>query len=127
MTAKSTYEPRSTTEVVEDDAALATVAVGDAARVAEVAGFGLVGLLTCPPLAILVAIVLVPLIITAVVVGLVVAVVTAPYLVVHHFRAGDRRHASLLKTRVRAVWRAAVDVLPHRIVADARKLGHMGR
>ena len=62
----------------------------------------LLGLLVCPPLVILVVVVVVPLLAMALVLGLIAAVLSAPYLLVHHFRGHDRRHASLLAHRLRA-------------------------
>ena len=120
-------EPLSAVEQLEEDASFAVLATGEALRAVEVAAAVLLGLLVCPPLAILAAVVVAPLLVTALVVGLVAAVLSAPYLLVHHFRSHDRRHASLLADRLRRAGRALVDLLPHRIVADARKLGQAGR
>jgi hypothetical protein len=86
----------------------------------------LVGLLVCPPLAILAVVVVVPLLVTAVVVGMVAAILTAPYLLVSHLRTHDGRHAHLLMHRLRHAGRALLDLLPHRVVTDARKLDHVG-
>jgi hypothetical protein len=120
-------EPLSPVETFEEDASFAVLAAGETLRAVEVVGVVLLGLLVCPPLAILVVVVVMPLLVTALVVGLIAAVVSAPYLLVHHFRGHDRRHASLLAHRLRRAGRALVDLLPHRIVADARKLDHAGR
>ena len=81
----------------------------------------------CPPLASLAVVVVVPLLVTALVFGLIAAVLSAPYLLVHHLRSPDRRHASLFAHRLSRAGRALVDLLPHRIVADARKLGQGSR
>jgi type IV secretory pathway VirB3-like protein len=116
--APDAYEPLSTAEKIEEDASLAGLAAAGALRGVEVAAVVLIGLLVCPPLAILVVVVVVPLL---------AAVLSAPYLLVHHFRGDDRRHASLLAHRLRRAGRALLDLLPHRIVADARKLDHAGR
>ena len=121
------YEPLTRTEKLEEDASLAGLAAGEALRAVEVAAVVLLGLLVCPPLAILAVLVVVPLLAGALVLGLLAAVLSAPYLLVHHFRGHDRRHASLLAHRLRRAGRAVVDLLPHRIVADARKLDHAGR
>jgi uncharacterized membrane protein len=121
ISAPDTYAPLSTAEKLEKDAALAEVATGDALRAVEVAAVVLLGLLVCPPLLILVVVVVVPLLAIALVLGLIAAVISAPYLLVHHFRAHDRRHASLLAQRLRGAGRALVALAPHRIVADARK------
>jgi hypothetical protein len=120
-------EPLSPVETFEEDASFAVLAAGETLRAVEVVGVVLLGLLVCPPLAILVVVVVVPLLVTALVVGLIAAVVSAPYLLVHHFRSHNRRHASLLAHRVRRAGRALVDLLPHRIVADAREPGQAGR
>jgi hypothetical protein len=125
-TRKSTYEPLSAAETIEEDAALAGVAVGDTVRVVEVVGFVLFGLLICPPLAILAVVVVVPLVLMALVVGLVVAVFSVPYLLIHRLR-GHRGHGALFAQRLRHAGRAVVDLLPHRIVAGARKLDPTGR
>ena len=82
----------------------------------------LLGLLVCPPLAILVVLVVAPLLVLVLVLGLLAAVVSTPYLLVHHFR-GHHDHLSLLRDRLRRAGRALIDLAPHRIVADARKLG----
>jgi Flp pilus assembly protein TadB len=111
-------------EEIEQVAALGP---GILLRGAEVGMFLFIGLLVCPPLAILVVVVVVPLLVTALVLGLLAAVLSAPYLLVHHFRRHDRRHASLLAHRLRRAGRALLDLLPHRIVADAGKLDHAGR
>lgn len=126
-TAPDAYEPLSTAEKLEEDALVAGAAAAGALRGVEVAAVVLIGLLVCPPLAILVVVVVFPLVVTALVLGLLAAVLSAPYLLVHHFRGHDRRHASLLAHRFRRAGRALVDLLPHRIVADARKLDHAGR
>ena len=82
----------------------------------------LLGLLVCPPLAILAFVVFAPLLVAALAVGLLAVVLSAPYLLVHHFRAGHGDHMSLLAHRLRHAARALVDLAPHRIVADVRKL-----
>jgi hypothetical protein len=111
-------------EKLENDAALAGVAAAESLRAVEVAAVVLLGLLVCPPLAILAVVVVVPLLVTALVLGLIVAVVSAPYLLVHHFRGHHRGHLPLLAHRLRHAARAVVDLAPHRIVADVRRGGH---
>ena len=111
----------TTSEQLEQDASLVSVATGEALRAGEVALAVFVGLLVCPPLAILALVVAVPLLVTALVLGLLAAVLTTPYLLVHHFRGDHGGHASLLAHRLRAAGRALFDLAPHRIVADARK------
>jgi hypothetical protein len=112
----------SPTEKFENDASLAVEAAGEALSGVELVVIGLLVLLVCPPLAILVVLVVVPLLVVALVLGLLAAVLSTPYLLVHHFRAHDGRHASLLAHRLRRAGRAVLDLAPHRIVADARKV-----
>jgi hypothetical protein len=112
---------RSPSEEISQIASEAALATGGGLRAVEVAAVVLIGLLVCPPLAILVAVVVVPLLVLALILGLLAAVVSAPYLLVHHLRASDQRHTSLLAHRLREAGVALRDLLPHRIVADARK------
>jgi hypothetical protein len=114
--------PPSTADKLEQDASLAGLAGAEALRGVEMAAVVLLGLLVCPPLAILAVVVVVPLLVTALVLGLIAAVLSAPYLLIHHLRGRDRRHASLLAHRLRRAGRALFDLAPHRIVADARKI-----
>ena len=86
------------------------------------AAVALVGLLACPPLAILVVVVAVPLLVTAVVLGLLGAVLAMPYVLVQHFRGHPGGHLALLMHRLRRAGRALLDLAPHRIHADARRL-----
>ena len=111
-------QPLSRAEV-EEEAAVTGLEV--AARGIEIVPIVLLGLLVCPPLAILVFLFVVPTLVLALVLGLLVTVLSTPYLLYHHFR-GHRGHFSLLAQRLRHAGRALVDLLPHRIVADARKL-----
>jgi hypothetical protein len=120
------HDPHARAEKLEQDAELAGVAAAGALRAVEVAAVVLLGLLVCPPLAILVVLVVVPILVTALVLGLLAAVLSTPYLLVHHFRGHDRRHLPLLAHRLRLAGRALFDLAPHRIVADARKI-HPGR
>ena len=120
--ARDAYEPLTPVERLEEEASVATLAAGEALRGIEVAGLVLLGLLLCPPLAILAVLVVVPVAVMALVVGLVVAVLSAPYLLVHHFRGHERHHLPLLAGRLRHAGHALLDLAPHRIVADARKL-----
>jgi hypothetical protein len=122
----TTPEPPSPVEKLEEDALVAGFAAAGALRAVEVAAVVLVGLLVCPPLAILAFVVLAPIFVAAVVFGLLVAVLSTPYLLVHHFRAGHGDHVSLLRERLRHAARAITDLAPHRIVADVRKL-HLHR
>jgi hypothetical protein len=113
----------SPAEKLEEDALLAGEAAAGALRGVEVAAVVLLGLLVCPPLAILVVLVVVPLLVAALVLGLLAAVLSTPYLLVHHFRGNHVDHVSLLGHRLRRAARALIDLMPHRIVADARKVG----
>ena len=117
-------EPVSPAEKLEEDALLAGLAAAGALRGLEVAAVVLLGLLVCPPLAILVVVVVVPLLVIALVVALFVAVLTVPYLLVQHLRSPHGGHASLLAHRLRAAGRAVFDLAPHRIAAAARKVDH---
>jgi hypothetical protein len=111
-----------TTQKLEEDALLAGEVAAGALRGVEVAAVVLIGLLVCPPLAILVVVVVVvPLLLIALVLGLLLAVVTTPYLLVHHFR-GHHDHLWQLARRLRHAARALIDLAPHRIVAEARRV-----
>jgi hypothetical protein len=118
-------EPPSRAERLEEDASLAGLAAAGSLRGVEVAAVVALGLLVCPPLAILAVVVVVPALVTALVLALLVAVVSAPYLLVHHFRGHHGGHLPLLAHRLRRAGGALRDLAPHRIVADARKAtGH---
>jgi hypothetical protein len=116
------HEPLSRAGQLERDAALTGLVAGEALRAVEVAAVVLLGLLVCPPLAILAVVVVVPLLAVALVFGLLAAVLSTPYLLVHHFRGHHGGHAALVAQRLRATGHAVFDLAPHRIVADARKL-----
>jgi hypothetical protein len=120
--AADAYEPYSRAEQLEEDAALAGLAAGEALRAVEVAAVVLLGLLVCPPLAILAFLLVVPVLVTAIVLGVLVAVLSTPYLLVHHFRGHHGGHSALLVHRLRAAGGAVRALAPHRIVADARRL-----
>jgi hypothetical protein len=120
--APDAYAPLSRAEKLEEDASLAGLAAAEGLRAVEVAAVVLLGLLVCPPLAILVFLVVAPLLVAALVLGLVAAVLSTPYLLVHHFRGHHGGHLSLLAHRLRRAVRALIDLAPHRIVADARKV-----
>ena len=106
--APDAYEPLSRTEKLEEDASLAALAAAEGLRAVEVAAIVLIGLLVCPPLAILVVVVVVPLLLAALVLGLLAAVLTAPYLLFHHFRHPDGGHLPLLGHRLRRAARASL-------------------
>jgi hypothetical protein len=120
--APDAYEPLSTAEHLEEDAALAGLAAAGGLRAVEVGVVVLLGLLVCPPLAILAFLVVAPMLVAALVLGLLAAVLSTPYLLVHHFRGHHGGHLRLLAHRLRHAARALVDLAPHRIVADARKV-----
>jgi uncharacterized membrane protein len=119
--ATDAYEPLSTAEKIEEKASLAGLAAADALRSVDVAAVVLLGLFVCPPLAILVVVVVVPLLVAALVVGLIAAVLSTPYLLVHHLRGHHGGHGALFMHRIRGAGRALLDLAPHRIVADAGK------
>ena len=110
----------SPTEKLEDDALLAGEAAAGALRAVEIALVVLIGLLVCPPLAILVVLVVVPLARDrarprAPRRGRLDAVPARPPL-----PRAPCDHLSLLGHRLRHAGRALIDLPPHRIVADAR-------
>ena len=112
---------RSTADKLENDALLAGEVAAGALRGVEIAAVVLLGLLVCPPLAILATVVVLPLLVIATVVGLLLIVLSLPYLLVHHLREGDGGHLRLLAHRLRHAGRALLDLLPHRIVAATRR------
>jgi hypothetical protein len=119
----STPTTHAHAETLEKDAELAGVAVAGSLRAVEVAAVVLLGLLICPPLAILVVLVAIPLLVTALVLALLAAVLGTPYLLVQHFRGHPGGHLSLLAHRIRVAGRALLDLAPHRIHAEARRVG----
>jgi hypothetical protein len=121
MTSPDAYTPLSSAEKLEEEASVAGLAAAGALRGTEVAVVVLIGLLVCPPLAILTFLVVVPVLVAGLVLGLIVAVLSTPYLIVHHLRARHRDHGSLFLQRLRHAGRALLDLLPHRIVAGARE------
>ena len=108
--------PTNPTEKLEQDALLAGEAAAGALRAVEVAAVVLLGLLVCPPLAVLAVVVVVPLSL----IGLLLLVLSLPYLLVHHLR-GYHHHVSQLAHRLRHAGRALIDLAPHRIVGDAHR------
>ena len=109
--------PTNRTEKLEQDALLAGEAAAGALRAVEVAAVVLLGLLVCPPLAILAVVVVVPALASS---GCSLLVLSQPYLLVHHLR-GHHDHLSQLGHRLRHAGRALIDLAPHRIVADAHR------
>jgi uncharacterized membrane-anchored protein len=78
----------------EKIAEAAALTPGALLRGAEVVLVVSIGLLVCPPLAILVVVAVVPLLAVAIVAGLVAAIVATPYLLVRHVREHHRTHRS---------------------------------
>jgi hypothetical protein len=118
----TTSKPASSrAAMLEEDAGRAAEAVAGGLRATEVALVVVIGLLVCPPLAILVVVVVVPVLVLALVLGLLAAVLSTPYLLVHRLRGHHDGHLSLTAHRLRHAMRAILDLAPHRIVADARK------
>jgi hypothetical protein len=122
MTTSKTHERYSHAEQLEEEAADAGLAVGYSLRAGEIAIVVLIGLLVCPPLAILAVLVVVPLLVIGLVLGLIAAVLSVPYLIVHRLR-GHRGHGALLAHRLRQAARSLADLLPHRIVAGVHRAG----
>ena len=122
----ATHESHSTVEKIEQDALVSGYAAAGALRGVEVAAIVLLGLLICPPLAILAVVVVVPLLAIGLVVGLLAAVITVPYVIVQRVRGHHGGHGALLAHRLHVAGRAVLDLAPHRIDAAARKL-HSGR
>ena len=122
----STQESPLTTEQLEQDALVTGYAAAGAVRGVEVAVIVLLGLLICPPLAILAVVVVVPLLAIALVLALLGAVITVPYVIVQRWRGHHGGHGALLARRLGVAARAVIDLAPHRIDAAARKI-HSGR
>jgi hypothetical protein len=122
MNSSPPSEPLSTVEKLEQDAVVTGLAAAGTLRAVEVGAIVLVGLLVCPPLAILVAVVVLPLLAIGLVLGLLAAVLSVPYLLVRHFRHPHGGHAHVLAHRAKVAGRALLDLAPHRIDAAARKL-----
>jgi hypothetical protein len=95
-----------------------SLTLGGGLRAIEVVALVFLGLLVCPPLAILTVVVVVPILVLGLVFALLGAVLSVPYLIVHRAR-GHRGHGALFVQRLRGAGRALLDLAPHRIVADA--------
>lgn len=115
------YDPPTTAEKLEAESLVAAEVAAAGLRAVEVAAVVLLGLLICPPLAILAVLVVVPTAVLALVLGLLAAVLYTPFFVVHHERGTGHSHSTLIRQRLRHAAHALRDLLPHRIVADARK------
>jgi hypothetical protein len=107
-------------EELEEVATETGLAIAYALRAAEVSVAVLIGLLVCPPLAILTFLVVVPLAAVVIAVSLVAAALAAPYLLVRHLRGHEVPHASVFAHRARHAVHALVALLPHRIVRESR-------
>ena len=105
----------------DEEAEIAEYTAFGALRAISIAPFVLIGLLVCPPLAILVVLVVVPLVVMALVVGLVAAVLAIPYFLYQEAR-GHGGHAAVLAHRLRQAGRAVFELAPHRIAAGARAM-----
>jgi uncharacterized membrane protein len=114
------HKPLSVAGKLEDDASSTAASTADALGAIKVAAVVLLGLFVWPPLAVLAFLIVVPALVVALVVGLLVAVLSSPYLLIHHFRGNHGGHMSLLAHRLRGAARALIDLAPHRIVADVR-------
>jgi hypothetical protein len=119
----TTHKPVNQHVHAEEIEEAAGLAVGGGLRAVEVAAFVFIGLLVCPPLAILAVLVVVPALVIALVVGLLGAVLSVPYLIVHRLR-GHRGHRALFAQRLRTAGRALLDLAPHRIAAGLHRPGH---
>jgi hypothetical protein len=86
----TSHPTRSAADTLENDALLAGEVAADALRGVEIAAVVLLGLLICPPLAILAVVVVVPLALLALAGALLAAVLATPYLLVHRFRRPRR-------------------------------------
>ena len=104
---------------LEQEAEVAGVAVAGSLRAVEVGAIVLIGLLVCPPLAILTVLVVVPMLVIAVVLGLLAAVLATPYLLVQHLR-GNHGHVRVLRHRLSVAGRSILELAPHRIHQAAR-------
>lgn len=111
-------EPLSAAGKREEDVSMATEATG-ALEAVKVTAVLFIGLLVWPPLAVIAFTIVVP----ALVVALILGLLSTPYLLFHHLRGHHGGgHLSLLAHRLRRAGRALIDLAPHRIVADARKI-----
>jgi len=104
---------------LEQEAEVAGVAVAGSLRAVEVGAIVLIGLLVCPPLAILTVLVVVPILVIGTVVGLLAAVLATPYLLVQHLR-GNHGHVRVLRHRLSVAGRSILELAPHRIHQAAR-------
>lgn len=122
------YEALTPIEELEEAASVAELAAGGVLRAVEIAAAVFLGLLVCPPLLILVVAVVVPFAAMMLLLTLLAVVLATPYVLVRHLRGhhGGGHAAAVLAQRIRGAARAVVDLAPHRIAADVRKM-HPGR
>ena len=113
-------EPYSATERSEEVASDIGLAGALTLRAVEVGIIVLIGLLVCPPLFILVTVVVVPLVALTVLVSLIAAVLATPYLIVRHIR-GHRASHAVLRQRLGRAFHALLDIAPHRLLAAIRR------
>jgi hypothetical protein len=118
----TTSESHSTVEHIEEDALVTGYAAAGTVRGVEIAAIVLLGLLICPPLAILAVVVVVPLLAIGLVFALLAAIVTLPYVIVQRVRGHHGGHGAVLAHRLRVAGHAVLDLAPHRIHAATRKL-----
>jgi hypothetical protein len=90
-------ETYTTTERVEEVASEVGLAGALTIRAVEIGAMVLIGLLVCPPLFILVVVVVLPLAALTLLVSLIGVVVATPYLIVRHVRGHHAGHAVLLR------------------------------
>ena len=113
-------ETYSATERVEEVGSEIGLAGALTLRAVEVGTLVLVGLLVCPPLFILVTVVVVPLVALTVLVSLVAAVLATPYLIVRHVQ-GHRAGHAVLRHRLGRAFHALMDIAPHSLLAAIRQ------
>ena len=120
MTTSQQSPPRTGVEEIEEVATETGLAIALALRAAEISVAVLIGLLVCPPLAILTFLVVVPLAALTLAVSLVAAVLAAPYLLVRHLRGHEVPHATVFAHRARHAVHAILALLPHRVARESR-------
>ena len=120
MTTSQQSPPPTGVEEIEEVATETGLVIALGLRALEISVAVLIGLLVCPPLAILTFLVVVPLAAVAIAVSLVAAVLAAPYLLVRHLRGHHVPHAAVFAHRLRHAVHAIVALLPHRIARESR-------
>ena len=113
-------ETYTATERVEEVASEVGLAGALTVRAVEIGALVLIGLLVCPPLFILVVVVVLPLAALTVLVSLIGLVLATPYLIVRHLRGHHAGHA-VLRHRLAHAFHALVDLAPHRLLAAIRR------